>query len=198
MAKTHVLRERDCDGDPVIGAFATVKQADAVRTALGQTEDDSWSSDAEFYVDTVEVLAADLFVTDLGTVYGWRLGWYWNGTVRADEAAKPDRRLRITGLPEGYSSRAEPPAEGAINVAVKGDETQYTLGFWVYITSTDEAHVKQAADEVRAQYGADPAAATVAAWKADQEKHGCSIAPWIWQRDENQGLLAALREAGVE
>lgn len=196
MAKTWVLRQRDYDGDPVIGAFATVKQAESIKAALGQTEDTPWDGDLPYYVDSVEVVAADLAVEDLGTVYWWRLGWYWDGTVRGDEALSPERRLKITGLPEGYTSKVEAPFLG-ITVEAKADETNYTCGFWVHICGPDETAVGARAVEARAQYGADPAQMTADLWKLRYEQHG-RIPEWIWRRPENQGLLDALRSRGIQ
>lgn len=195
--KTWVLRERDYDGDPVIAAFASAKQADEIRKALGQTGDeDRFDGRRDFYVDSVPILGADLAVEDLGTVYWWRLGWYWDGTVRGDEALDPDRRLRITGLPEHYRSRVEaPPVE--VSVATKADETNYTCGFWVHVSGPDEADVKARADECRTEYGADPLKATADLWLAWTEGTR-KIPSWIWDREENQGLLDALRARGIQ
>jgi hypothetical protein len=199
MATARVLRYRDYDGDPVVGVFPTAKQADAIAAAIGGPGglEESYAPTG-YYVDSVALLPAGLAVEDLGTVYRWHLGWYWDGTVRGDEALDPERRLKITGLPEHYTSDVEAPFDG-ITVEAKADETNYTLGFWVHVSGPDEAAVLARAEECRAEYGADTKGMTARLWKLRSEQRpDYRIPDWIWHREENQGLLDALRALGVQ
>lgn len=170
--------------DQILGAFQTVKHADAVKAALGEN--------SSYRVEPIAMLPADVKVETVATVHGYRFQIHWDGTVRQDLAYDPRTITYIAGLPDSEPMTELPPGPCALTVAAF--EQDYTLGVTCSVTGNDDDACRRVFIATCAQLKAAPAQATVEAWVArHSEGGGRAIPDWVWRRPENAGIIADLK-----